>query len=183
MSADLWDCLAGGAIMTTLKPETFKEIGDVGNRRVQALLKIVRQALTTVAFGPFAVDDRCVVYHPIRPLSKLAQLNEKRDRIQHNYRQIWDSLTLEYDMDQPGAEIFIQDKRMFVGPFMLDYVNPIDLEKVIIHEYLHAVLEVFYQTRGLNTQHDQIDLIIREGLKYKGPPNPADPSRSWNQPL
>jgi hypothetical protein len=174
----LGGCWAGGVIVTTLKADTFHEIGTAGETRAKNLLKHVRQALFNVAFGPGAgrSDDTRVIYHPIRGLGQLAKLDLKVDPILPNYIQIWNDSTLEYKLDQHGAEICVVTKEMSIGPFFLDS-DVMSLEKVIIHEYLHAALK-FKQG-----QHGHINYLIHERLKYPGPPNPANPSEGWNQPL
>jgi hypothetical protein len=61
---------ARGVIVTTLKPETFREIGKVGEARAKDLLTLVKQALTNLAFDPYTqVNDKRVMYHPITPKS------------------------------------------------------------------------------------------------------------------
>jgi hypothetical protein len=163
--------------VTTLKADTFHEIGTTGEARAAKLLEHVRQALTNVAFGPSTGrDDARVIYHPIKGLGQLAKLDPRVDPILPNYVQIWNDSTLEYKLDQHGAEICVLTKEMSIGPFFLDS-DVTSLEKVIIHEYLHAALK-FKQG-----QHGHINTIIHERLKYPGPPNPANPSEGWNQPL
>lgn len=174
--------------MTTLKAETFHEIRTVGEARAQALLKLVKQALTNLAFDPHTLfNEKRIVYHPVTPKSKIAQLDPKSKiaqldqnsgnyPIKQNYLQIWNDCTLEYDPDQRGAEIYVPGKRMYPGPFMLDYDDVVDLEKVIVHEYLHAALQDETSRLGLDTSHHEINRIVPHNLKYPCPPNPANPS-------
>jgi hypothetical protein len=165
--------------VTTLKPETFHEIGKVGEARAQGLLTRVKQALTNLAFDPYTqVNDKRAVYHPITPKSKLAQLDQKSGEypIRSNYLQVWNDCTLEYDQAQRGAEIYVPGRRMYLGPFMLDYDDVVDLEKVIVHEYLHAALLDETSRLGLDHSHHEINRIVTYNLKYPCPPNPANPS-------
>jgi hypothetical protein len=170
--------------MTTLKPETFHEIGKNGEARVRALLTLVRKALTNLAFDPYTqVKDTRVMYHPITPRSKLAKLDPKNYPIRSNYLQVWNDCTLEYDQNQKGAEIYVPGRRMYLGPFMLDYDDVVDLEKVIVHEYLHAALEDATTRIGYQWSHNEINRIVTQNLKYADPPNPANPSEDCNQDL
>lgn len=65
---------------------------------------------------------------------------------------------------------------MYLGPFMLDYDDVADLEKVIVHEYLHAALRDETSRLGYQWSHHEINRIITYNLKYPCPPNPANPS-------
>lgn len=158
--------------MTTLKPETFA--GEA-----KFLLPVVRRALTNLAGG--APDQNRVTYHPITGAGKLFWLNPQEDSLRLNYKQVWDQSTLEYDKAQSGAEIYVPGRRMYLGPAMLRFTNPMDLEKIIAHEYLHAALDDDTQRLGYQAEHDQINMIISQSLKYPGPPNPCNPSEGWNQ--
>jgi len=170
-------------IMATLKPETFREIGKDGETRVRTLLTHVRQALTNLAFDPYTqVNDTRVMYHPITPRSKLGKLDPTNYPIRSNYRQVWNDCTLEYDQNQKGAEIYVPGRRMYLGPFMLDY-DVMELEKVIIHEYLHAALDDATTRTGYQASHHEINRIITYNLGYDDPPNPANPSEDCNQNL
>jgi len=166
--------------VSTLKPETFKE-SPSEQKAVDNLLKLVRQAMHNIAFGPGQDDGKTVNYHPVGGLGRLRALNPKEDLLDPSYLAIWNNSTLEYDPGQPGAEIYVPGRRMYLGPFMLD-MQLVDLEKTIIHEYLHAALNQDWQRLSMEAQHPQINLIIKQRLKYAGPPNPADPSSGWNQP-
>lgn len=168
--------------MTTLKTETFHEIGKAGENRVQALLKLVKRALTNLACDPYTpFDDARVMYHPVTPKSKLAKLNPKNYPIRPNYLHVWNDCTLEYDLKQKGAEIYIPGRRMYLGPFMLDYYDVVELEKVIVHEYLHAALEDATTRLGYQWSHHEINRIVTYNLNYENPPNPANPSEDCNQ--
>jgi hypothetical protein len=165
--------------VTTLKPETFHEAGRLGEAQAQKLLKLVKQALTNLALDPHTqFDEDRFVYHPVTTKSKIAQLDQKSGNypIRQNYLQVWNDCTLEYDPDQRGAEIYVPGRRMYLGPFMLDYDDVVDLEKVIVHEYLHAALEDATSRLGLDTSHHEINRIVTYNLKYPCPPNPANPS-------
>jgi hypothetical protein len=168
---------AGGAIVTMLKSETFHEIGKVGEARAKALLTRVKQALTNLAFDPYTqVNDTRVMYHPITLKSKLAKLDPQNYPIRPDYLQVWNVCTLEYDQNQRSAEIYVPGRQMFLGPFMLDYDDVVDLEKVIVHEYLHAALLDATSRLGYQWSHHEINRIISHNLKYPCPPNPAFPS-------
>ena len=44
------------------------------------------------------------------------------------------------------------------------------MEKIIIHEYLHAAIDISYEP----AEHGVIDQIIQYDLRYPGAPNPAE---------
>jgi hypothetical protein len=58
-----------------------------------------------------------------------------------------------------------------IGPFFLDgRFKTLDLEKVILHEFLHEAIAISWKA----AHHGQIDQIIQYNLEYPGAPNPAD---------
>ena len=101
---------------------------------------------------------------------RLGWLDQERDGLKDNHDEIWEQCTIEYDQHEPGAEIEVIGGRMKLGFAMRGY-GVLDLEKVILHEFLHAAL------KSQTDQHDQIDFIIQFNLHYPGHPNPGDPGR------
>jgi hypothetical protein len=66
-------------------------------------------------------------------------------------------------------------QKMRLGPAMRRYIVN-DLEKVIIHEYMHAALTATWQRETDVVQHDPINETIQFHLLYPGHPNPAIPA-------
>ena len=90
--------------------------------------------------------------------------------LQTSYRSTWLRCTIEFSGQERGASIR-KDREIRVGPFFLKpHFKALDLEKVILHEYLHAALDISFR----DAHHGMIDQIIQFDLKYPGAPNPAE---------
>ena len=150
---------AKGIIVATLKPDTF------GSETY--LLKRVRNALTNLT-GIAANRAEEYVPAPIK-------LSADRDLLDPDYKVIWKQCTIEYDPNEAGAEIYLKDRKIVLGPFMKGF-SVMELEKVILHEFLHAALDDGWQRLSEQAQHGQINLIIGYNIGYPPPPNPANPS-------
>jgi hypothetical protein len=148
--------------MATLKVKTFPADKDV-----QVLLGKVEKALTNLT----GVDGhKSGVYLPAP-----GKLDADRDMLRREYQAIWHQCTLEYDPTEPGAEVPAHTRNLKIGPFFLPQaITVMDMEKVILHEYLHLVIDIGWNS--LEAQHGQINHIIRDNLHYPGPPNPASPA-------
>jgi len=145
--------------MATLKTDTFPS-----DKTGQQLLSHVKDALTKLT-GIRAGKDGVYLRAPLK-------LNADRDELRPDYRIVWQQCTIEYDPEEAGAEVAPDTRTIHVGPFCLDLdVN--DMEKIILHEYLHLVVVGWGSG---DSQHPQINLIIRFNLNYPGPPNPANPA-------
>jgi hypothetical protein len=151
--------------MATLINKSFPS-----EREGQNLLKNVQQALTHLSG---VGDPNSGVY-----LSAPFKLDAARDDLVKDYKTVWGRCTIKFDPEQAGAEM-IDATNMRIGPFFLrGGVTVMDLEKVILHEYLHVALVpsgVSGET-GYEYDHTRINQIIRDNLKYPGPPNPVNPS-------
>jgi len=103
------------------------------------------------------------------------KLDRARDMLKPNYRIVWQQCTLEFDPDERGAEATPGTSNLRVGPFFLSGdTSVMDMEKVILHEYLHLVIDIGWS--ATEAEHGQINHIIRDNLSYPGPPNPANPA-------
>jgi hypothetical protein len=148
--------------MATLKIQTFPS-----DQEGQALLAKVQQALSHVT-GVGTHKDGVYTAAP-------RNLNPDRDHLRPNYKAVWQLCTIEYDPDEPGAEVPAGTRTLKIGPFLqLPGTSVTDVEKVILHEYLHLVVDIGWNEG--QAQHPQINSIIRDSLKYAGPPNPANPA-------
>ena len=148
--------------MATLKLKTFPS-----DKSVQALLSKVKKALTNLTGIGGSKDG---VY-----LTAPTKLDPERDLLRPNYKSIWQQCTIEYDPNEKGAEVATGTRTLKIGPFLeTQGTTVMDVEKIILHEYLHLVVDIGWNTE--EAQHGQINQIIKYNLKYPGPPNPADPA-------
>ena len=111
--------------MATLKTATFPR-----DKSGKDLLGKVQSALTNLT-GFRAPNDANYAVAPTK-------LDADRDLLKSNYKTIWQQCTIEYDPKQAGAEVAPVARKMKIGPFFLDPTTTVmDMEKVILHEYLH----------------------------------------------
>ena len=96
-------------------------------------------------------------------------LKPGRDVLKSNYVAIWRNCTLEYSAREAGASV--TRGRIRIGPFFLKpRFRVLDIQKVILHEYLHEAIDISWKA----AHHGQIDQIIQFNLGWPGPPNPAE---------
>src|SRR5438128_9968488 len=145
--------------MATLKTQTFPS-----DNSGQLLLKNVQTALTNLT-GIRARKDGVYLQAPLKP-------DAERDQLRPDYRVVWQQCTVEYDPAEAGAEVPPDTRTIRLGPFCLD-LDVMAMEKIILHEYLHLLIVGWGSG---DSQHPQINLIIKFNLKYQGPPNPANPA-------
>jgi RHS repeat-associated protein len=105
------------------------------------------------------------------------KLRGERDWLDENYKEIWDKTVIRYDKNECGAGVGPGEKEgewvITIGPlFEKERWKVIDLEKVILHEYLHPALKPGLRM-GESFEHGTIDQIIKYDLRYPGAPNPA----------
>lgn len=112
---------------------------------------------------------------PVGPNGRLFRLDADEDYLDSTYQSIWRQCTIQYDPSEPGAEIKVLERKIRLGPAMRHYIVN-DLEKIIIHEYLHAALNADWQRETDLVQHDPINVTIQFHLFYPGHPNPANPA-------
>ena len=173
-----WIGLAGGDLnryaYAGSDPVNWYDID--GNVRIEAntfpdtgagrkLLDQVRKALRKLT-GEKGKDDEWKA--PPR------KLDPDRDFLRDDYEEIWEQTTIVYNECQTGAEAIWKKNReggykIELGP-LLERYSDLQVEKVILHEYLHSALTVEWE----QAQHGLIDQVIRDNLRYTGPPNPAE---------
>jgi len=148
--------------MATLKTKTFPDDKDG-----RALLAKVQRALSNLTGIGVPADG---VY-----LTAPRKLDADRDMLKANYRSVWGTCTIQYDPDEKGAEAAPGTHDLTIGPFFLSRGTTVmDMEKVLLHEYLHLVIDISWH--ATEAEHGQINHIIRDNLRYPGSPNPANPS-------
>ena len=134
------------------------------------MLKKVERSLTNLT--GIAVSNSGVY------LTAPVKLDRERDDLVQNYRAVWQYCNIRFDPNQAGAEM-INATEMRIGPFFLrSDITVTDLEKLILHEYLHVALEPsgVGGSTGYEYDHTRINQIIRDNMQYPGPPNPVNPS-------
>ena len=141
--------------MAVLKAETFPTDSDGAG-----LLKKVKQGLTNLSGHGPAKDGTY--------LSPPHGLDADRDMLRDDYRDIWRGTTIQYKDDETGASVNIPNKLISLGGFFLRPSHKVlDIQKVILHEYLHLVLTV-----SSEFQHSQMTQVITYNLGYPGDANP-----------
>jgi hypothetical protein len=115
------------------------------------------------------VDGVIGVATAMKPPHAARRLHRDEDSLKRDFLAIWSRCTIEYDPKQPAAEIR-KGKEIVIGPLFAEQrFTTLDMEKVLLHEYLHAALDEMWKL----DPHSQIDQIIQFNLKYPGAPNPA----------
>ena len=151
--------------MATLLGKTFP-----ADPAGQTLLKNVKAALRNLTG---VGDNFAGTYLPPPERLKLAG-----DELRPGYQNLWQMCSIKFDEDQSGAEMK-PNYQMEIGPYFLRSDTTVaDLEKLLLHEFLHDALTpsgVGGET-GYAYDHTRINHIIRDVLKYPGPPNPVNPS-------
>lgn len=100
------------------------------------------------------------------------RLNPRRDWLKPDYREIWKKCVIEYDENDPNATAYFSLNKITVGPvFMRPTITILDMEKVLLHEFLHLALSI--QDRQMH--HSFMEQIIKYHLKYPGDANPFCP--------
>lgn len=151
--------------MAELLANTFP--GDPAGK---TLLQNVRRALRNLTgIG----DNPSNIYLPA-PIG----LKQDRDGLRPDYRMIWQKCKIKFNDQQAGAEM-APGGQMEIGPYFLRSDTTVtDLEKLLLHEFLHDALESsgIGGSEGYDFDHTRINQVIRDNLRYPGPPNPANPS-------
>jgi hypothetical protein len=131
----------------------------------KAMLAKVKKAFRKLTMAAPEEGDGYLGYFnaPVR-------LRKGRDMLKDNYDIIWIECLFEYDDDEHGASIFVPKREIKIGPyFMSSRFSHVDMEKIILHEYLHAALDIRSEFA-----HGQMEQIIKYNLGYPGPWNPAE---------
>ena len=167
--------------MAFLFSDTFLKADDDGKK----LLRKVRDALGRLSGdgGKSGKRDLILGFENDQPVFAPQQsgfdyvkapkrLQTDRDFLKFEWRQIWRECTIQFDSAEAGASILVPRRRIRIGPFFLDDRFVVaDMEKVILHEYLHAALAIEERERGM--QHNFMKQIITFNLNYSGNANPA----------
>ena len=144
----------------------------------QQLLTNVRLALTRLSGTP-GNDDTWE-----RAPKKL---RKGRDFLGDDFKDVWKNTTIRYDPNCTGAtgnRNADGGADIVIGPWFLQKQFTKrgfsrELEKIILHEYLHNALDQPFQFKGQadrnDLQHGFIDQIIKYQLGYPGSPNPGAP--------
>ena len=142
--------------MAVLKVETFP-----GDGEGQALLKKVRQSLTSLCGHGHGKDGTY--------LTAPRALRTERDMLRENWRDIWKATAIQYDDNETGASVNHRTNIIKLGAFFLKPDHKAkDIEKVILHEFLHISLDM--EMREFH--HGQIEQVIKYNLGYPGDANP-----------
>jgi hypothetical protein len=105
------------------------------------------------------------------------KLMDIMDDLRPEFPIIWKNLRICFDKTEPGASI----SPMFeitLGPFWLDNaVTQVDMQKVILHEYLHKAMRFeppseFPPDQRRSLEHSTIDDLLKQ-MGYRPPVNPA----------
>jgi hypothetical protein len=127
-----------------------------------ALLRKVRRALTNLC-GHGHGKDGTYVTAP-------RKLNADRDTLRADYKKIWKECTITFDPKEAGASIQ-SARHIHIGPFFLQArFTVMDMEKIILHEFLHAALDIAWK----DAHHSMMEQIIKYNLRYPGPANVAE---------
>jgi hypothetical protein len=149
-----------------IKEETFTQHKDAVD-----LLRRLREALEALSGHPRA--GKYAVPRKLLPLTRPAPGGEP-GRLLPSYAQIWNSCFIVFDPNERGASIHMPTGKIRFGPFFVSGWTRKDLEKVILHEYLHKAIAMQPDFGGVqfrkDAQHGEIDQIIEFELKYKGHP-------------
>lgn len=139
--------------MAILLINTFK------TKEQKVLLKKVRLALKNLCGHGHSREGSY--------LTAPRKLRLDRDFLKENYKEIWKHCTIRFDPQEKGASIRGK-KDIHIGPFFLQpRFTVMDVEKIILHEFLHAALDISME----DAHHGLIYQVIKENIKYPGPAN------------
>ena len=100
------------------------------------------------------------------------KLNAERDFLSDEWQQVWQDCTIEFADYEPGASIYVPERRIRFGPFFLLHSYTItDFEKIILHEYLHAAFRFDNQLKSFH--HGMMEQVLIYNLRYRPPANPV----------
>lgn len=127
-----------------------------------ALLARTKLALLDISGQPTVTSYGDLYPKPPKGLSR------RRDNLKRDFKKIWEDTIIAFDFKTYGATANHRTLEINLGEFFLKKEIPIlDLKKVILHEFLHLVVDL---PRSIH--HGQINWIISHGLGLKGEPNP-----------
>jgi hypothetical protein len=87
--------------------------------------------------------------------------------LKSNFAKIWGDTIISYDAEAYGASADLKEFEITFGYFFTKPQPRLTLEKVLMHEFLHLVVDL-----PKPMHHGKINSIIKHGLKLPGDPNP-----------
>jgi hypothetical protein len=99
------------------------------------------------------------------------------DDLRRQFANIWKDLKISFDPAEKGASIS-PALELKIGPFFLvGHFTQEDMQKVILHEYLHKAMSFeppdgFPPDQRHSLEHSKIDDLLEE-MGYRPPVNPA----------
>lgn len=152
--------------MATVRFETFPNTPEriYLHQESLELQKKVRKAIANLCHHQLDANNE-VIAPPFR-------LNPNRDWLKPDYREIWKQCVIEYDENDPNATAYFKLNKITIGPvFLRPSISILDLEKVLLHEFLHLALSIDDRT----AHHSFMEQIIKYHIKYPGDANPFCP--------
>ena len=156
--------------MAYLFPDSF--LARAGGHPVhngERLLSNVKQALGTLTGTPGkpAVKDR---RRAIEYAGAPQKLRTERDFLKSHWKELWKDCVIAFDREEAGASVNMRTGRIALGPFFLKpNFKVADIEKVILHEFLHIALDIEMRA----AHHSMMEQVIIYNLGYSRPANPA----------
>lgn len=137
--------------MATLLTKTFPK-----DKEGRALLWKVKRALANIC--GHGVSKKGVI------LTAPKRLKVERDTLRKDYKKLWKECTIEFDEEETGASVRISKRQIKLGPFFLrPSIKIVDLEEVILHEFLHVALDI----KDRDFHHGFITQTLKYNLDYK----------------
>jgi hypothetical protein len=128
------------------------------------LLENLRQVLHRISGIPVTTGDGSL--YEMLPKS-LRHIHPVKNGIKANYLQIWGDTIISYDAEAYGASAKFKDSEIIFGYFFTKPQSLLVLEKVLVHEFLHLILDL---PRVMH--HGKINDIMRHLMHLPGDPNP-----------
>ena len=153
--------------MAFIYEESFRPSSEITNNKpylaadMNELLKNVNTVLAKVSGPPCITSYGPLYSKPPR------HLDAKRDGLKSTFKKTWDDTIISYDPSAYGASADFGETEIIFGEFFTKPQPILILEKVLLHEFLHLVVDL---PRAMH--HGRIDHIIKYGLKLPGDPNP-----------
>lgn len=142
--------------ITNNQPFLAEDMNDLTSHVKGVLLKISGPPLTT---------EEGSLYMKLP--KGMRSLNARDWGLKSNFAKIWDDTIISYDPDAYGASANLKELEITFGYFFTKPQPQLVLEKVLLHEFLHLVVN---EPKVMH--HGLINKIISHGLKIPGDPNP-----------
>lgn len=128
---------------------------------IALLLKNLKTVLSKISGAPIVTPEGNLYEHPPKGL------DPHRDGLKPNYRSIWSDTIVSYDPDGYGATADLKEFEINFGYFFSKPQSILVLEKVLLHEFLHLIVNL-----PKPMHHGRINHIIQHSSKIPGDPNP-----------